>query len=289
MAARDWRPTRADFHALLGAGGQAEYVRADVRSESDVERLMARAADRFGPVDVLINSAGDEARIAGVLGLAAACWLPVLLCVALLRPDRARLAQGKSKPMSEVTLDEYNELFATNVQGVILTMKHALKTMVPRGSGSIINVTSVAGRVRTRARHCHAAEFRRAKVGFPTYGLYTASKHAVEGLTKAAAIEVAASGVRVNCVAPAMCRTPMLDRALDGKPGMADFLKTLLPAKRFGEAEEVVEAFKLLASDKVVPERALVWMRAADARRAHAQAKFITGQSIGVDGGFTAQ
>jgi NAD(P)-dependent dehydrogenase (short-subunit alcohol dehydrogenase family) len=123
--------------------------------------------------------------------------------------------------------------------------------MQKQGRGAIVNLSSIAG-----------------QIGFAGAGVYVASKHAVEGLTKSAALEGAAYGVRVNAVAPGPVQTDMLDRFVGGNPdAKAGFLASL-PAKRAGSAEEIANTIVFLASDK---------------------ASFLTGQSLAVDGGYTAQ
>jgi NAD(P)-dependent dehydrogenase (short-subunit alcohol dehydrogenase family) len=108
--------------------------------------------------------------------------------------------EGQSGPLTEQTSDSYAAMFDTNVLGTFLSLKHELRTMQPQGSGSIINVSSTMG-----------------ERGAANLALYAASKHAVEGLTKSAALEAAAFGVRVNAVAPGPTETAMLDR-LTGTP-----------------------------------------------------------------------
>jgi NAD(P)-dependent dehydrogenase (short-subunit alcohol dehydrogenase family) len=155
--------------------------------------------------------------------------------------------EGKPGPLIDQTADSYAAIFDTNVLGVILSMKHELRVMLARKQGSIINLSSVLGHP-----------------GAPGYALYTASKHAVEGLSKSAALEVAGSGVRINTVSPGPIDTAMLARL--GPEGRAAFVATV-PQQRPGKAEEIADAIVFLASDK---------------------ASFITGASLAVDGGATA-
>lgn len=123
--------------------------------------------------------------------------------------------------------------------------------MLKQRAGSIVNLSSMGG-----------------KVGIPGASVYVASKHAVEGLTKSAALEGAAAGVRVNTVAPGPIQTEMLERFVGGDEQMkAGFLATI-PAKRSATAEEIAQAVLFVASDK---------------------APYLTGQSLSVDGGYTAQ
>jgi NAD(P)-dependent dehydrogenase (short-subunit alcohol dehydrogenase family) len=157
--------------------------------------------------------------------------------------------EGKPGPIVEQTVESYTATFETNVLGVLLSMKHELRVMLAQGSGSIVNVSSTLG-----------------KQAAPGASIYTASKHAVEGLTKAAALEVAESGVRVNLVAPGPIDTGMLTR-FTGTDEYKAGLIAGVPAKRMGKPEEVAQAILFIASDK---------------------APFITGASLGVDGGLLA-
>ena len=202
---------------LRGLGAEAEFIRADVRHDEDVRNLVDQTVARFGRLDAAINNAGTE---------------------------------GQTGPLTEQTAENYTATFDTNVLGVIFSLKHELRVMLAQGSGSIVNVSSVAG-----------------KKGFPGAAVYVASKHAVEGLTKTAALEVAGSGVRVNAVAPGPIQTDMLERFVgrnaDAKAG---FLASI-PAQRAGTVEEIAQTILFLASDK---------------------APYLTGQSVAVDGGAMA-
>jgi len=157
--------------------------------------------------------------------------------------------EGKPGPVTEQTPDSYAAMFETNVLGTLLSLKHELRVMQPQGSGSIVNISSTMG-----------------ERGAANLALYTASKHAVEGLTKSAALEAAAFGVRVNAVAPGPTDTAMLDR-LTGSPDKKAAFYAAVPLKRGARPEEIAEAVTFLAS---------------------ARASFITGQIIRVNGGKTA-
>jgi NAD(P)-dependent dehydrogenase (short-subunit alcohol dehydrogenase family) len=201
---------------LRGLGAEAEFIRADVRHEQDVQNLVDKIVARFGRLDVAVNNAGTE---------------------------------GKPGPVTEQTAESYAATFDTNVLGVLLSMKHELRVMQAQGSGSIVNLSSTMG-----------------QRGAPGASLYTASKHAVEGLTRSAALEAAAFGVRVNAVAPGPIETAMLDRftgSADRKAGLV----AGVPLKRAGRPEEIADAIVFAASPK---------------------ASFITGQVINVNGGKTA-
>jgi len=158
--------------------------------------------------------------------------------------------EGKSGPVTEQTAETYAATFDTNVLGVLLSMKHELRVMQAQGSGSIVNLSSTMG---------HR--------GASGASLYTASKHAVEGLTKSAALEGAAFGVRVNAVAPGPIGTAMLDR-FTGNADRKAGLVAGVPLKRVGRPEEVAQTIVFVASDK---------------------ASYMTGASIAVDGGKLAR
>ncbi|GGF02534.1 SDR family oxidoreductase [Aliidongia dinghuensis] len=203
---------------LRAADAEAEYHRADVRHEDDVKRLVDSTVARFGRLDVAVNNAGTE---------------------------------GEIGPITGQSVENFRATFETNVLGTLLSLKHEMRVMLEQGSGSIINLSSVAG-----------------QVGFPGAAVYVASKHAVEGLTKSAALEGAAAGVRVNSVAPGPIATDMFERFTGGEAeAKAGFLASI-PAKRAGAPDEIAQTIVFLASDK---------------------AKYLTGQNIAVDGGYIAQ
>lgn len=159
--------------------------------------------------------------------------------------------EGDLGPVAEQTAANYRATFDTNVLGTLLSLKHEIPVMLAQGSGAIINLSSIAG-----------------QVGMAGASVYVASKHAVEGLTKAAALEVAAHGVRINAVAPGPVETAMLTRFTGGSDDAKAGLLSMMPAKRGAAPEEIAQTIVFLASDK---------------------ARFLTGQSIAVDGGYTAQ
>lgn len=159
--------------------------------------------------------------------------------------------EGQLAPIVEQTATNYEDTFSVNVLGTLLSLKHEMRVMLAQGAGSIINLSSIAG-----------------QVGVAGASVYAASKHAVEGLTKSAALEGAAAGVRVNAVAPGPVATEMLDRFAGGsEEDKASFLSTI-PARRAATPDEIAQTIVFLASDK---------------------ARYLTGQNIAVDGAYTAQ
>ena len=157
--------------------------------------------------------------------------------------------EGTPGPVIEQSAESYAATFDTNVLGTLLRIKHELRVMVPQGNGSIVNVSSTYGHT-----------------GAGGASIYVASKHAVEGLTKSAALEVAGIGVRVNVVAPGPIETGMLNRFTRTDERKAGLVSTV-PLKRVGRPEEIAQTIVFVSSDK---------------------ASFITGASYLVDGGKTA-
>src|SRR5882757_6104027 len=157
--------------------------------------------------------------------------------------------EGRVGPITDQTAESYAVTFDTNVLGVILCLKHEVRAMQGQGSGSIINISSTYG-------HEAAAGA----------SIYVGSKHAVEGITKSVALEIAKSGIRVNCVAPGPTDTGMLTR-FTGTPENKAALVTSVPMGRLGLSEELANAIVFVASD---------------------QASFVTGHVLNVDGGHTA-
>ena len=155
--------------------------------------------------------------------------------------------EGDPAPVSEQTPERYAAVFDANVLGTLLAMKHELRAMSAQRGGSIVNISSTMG-----ARGAAGAS------------LYVASKHAVEGLTKSAALEAAAFNVRVNAVAPGPVETPMLSRFTQSEERKAALLGTV-PLKRAGTPEEIADAIVFVAS-----------------------AGFMTGEVLRVNGGRTA-
>jgi NAD(P)-dependent dehydrogenase (short-subunit alcohol dehydrogenase family) len=157
---------------------------------------------------------------------------------------------GTPGSAADVTPESYQAIFDTNVLGVLLSMKYEIRAMLRQGKGSIVNISSSYG-----------------KMGGPTAAVYVGSKHAVEGITKSAAIELAGTGVRVNIVGPGPTETGMFNRFAQTQENKANFLEAHIPSKRMGMPEEIANAIVFIASDK---------------------ASYIVGASLAVDGGMLA-
>jgi NAD(P)-dependent dehydrogenase (short-subunit alcohol dehydrogenase family) len=202
--------------AVRAQGASALGVEADVRREDDCAAMARAAVDAYGRLDVAVNNAG----IGGARG-----------------------------PVGDLTLEQWRATLAVNLDGVFLSMRAQLRTMVGQGSGAIINIGSI-----------------QSSVALADTAAYTASKHGVLGLTRSAAIDYAAAGVRVNCVGPGFVATSSL-LAKVPEDDLAGFA-ALHPIGRLGAPEEVAKLVAFLASP---------------------DAANITGAYYVADGGYTAR
>ena len=157
---------------------------------------------------------------------------------------------GASAPTADHTLDDWNRAVALNLTGVFLCLKYEIPAMLERG-GSIVNMASGAG-----------------LVGFAGLPAYVASKHGVVGLTRAAALEYAAQGIRINAICPGSTRTPMLEGFMGGDPQIERMMTRAVPLGRLGRPEEIADAVVWLCSDA---------------------ASFVVGHALAVDGGSVIQ
>lgn len=180
-------------------GENSTFVTHDVASPSDWERVVDTAHSRFGPIDVLVNNAG-------IIG-------PV-------------------KSILDLTAEEFTQVFQVNELGVFLGMKAVLPDMIAKGAGSIVNISSIAGMLGTRASSNAA---------------YCSTKFAVRGMSKLIAAQFGHAGVRVNSVHPGYILTPMMIAATDENGGGA---ADAIPLGRLARPDEVSRVVLFLASDE---------------------------------------
>lgn len=159
--------------------------------------------------------------------------------------------EGTPNRTKDVTVDDFDRIMAVNVKGVWLCLKYELEQMLAQKQGAIVNIASVAG-----------------LVGAHSLPVYAASKHAVVGLTRSAAVEYTRKNIRVNAVCPSFVDTPMVERATEALAGLAEGIINSHPSRRLAAPEEVAKAILWLCSD---------------------QSSFTNGATLTVDGGFTAQ
>jgi NAD(P)-dependent dehydrogenase (short-subunit alcohol dehydrogenase family) len=158
--------------------------------------------------------------------------------------------ESPAKPLHEQSIEHFDNLMAINVRGLFLCMKSEIQQMLTQGAGVIINNSSVAG-----------------MIGFVGVSPYNASKHAVMGLTRSAALDYAKQGIRINTVNPGFIATAMIDRFSNKDPALEQQFASMVPMGRIGKPEEIAATVVFLCSDA---------------------ANYITGQSLVVDGGYTA-
>jgi len=222
---------RACALALSEAGARVIGV---ARTEQELEQL---AADAAGPVEAWCDDVTGDALLERIEALAR---LDVLVNNA---------GTNRPQPFLEVTDDALDSLLALNVRAAYRVARSAARVMAKAGRGSIIHMSSQMGHV-----------------GSPQRSVYCMTKHAIEGLSKAMAVELAPMGIRVNTVAPTFVDTPMTRPYFENR-AFADFVMRMIPARRLGTLEEVAAAVVYLAS----PASGIV-----------------TGTSLRLDGGWTA-
>ena len=201
-------------------GSEHFALELDVRFEAAVEQAAADVYARWEAVDVLVNNAGSELN----------------------------------KTYNETTVEEWDKVLDTDLKGPWLLCKHFVPRMVERGSGSVINISSLNG-----------------LVGFPLSTAYGSAKGGLVVFTRDMAIELATTGVRINCVCPGVIETPMMERWTDLMPDKDEakaMLRGVMPIGRMGTAEGVAGAVLFFAS---------------------ADSSLCQGAVLSVDGGFTAQ
>ncbi len=207
----DWSSAKEKARAIGGGEGQILPARTDVSRWDEVQEMVRQAMVKFGRIDILVNNAG---------------------------------ILGPYFTVEDYPEETWDQVIAVNLKGTFLCCKAVIPVMLKQGSGSIINIASVAG-----------------KEGNAKMAPYSASKGAIITLTKTLGKELAASGIRVNCVSPALLET---DMAKAMTPEQRALLTTKIPMGRLGKPEEVAAVVKFLAGD---------------------ESSFVTGQCYDVSGG----
>jgi 2-dehydro-3-deoxy-L-rhamnonate dehydrogenase (NAD+) len=195
LADVDVETARREADALQAAGAEALAVRTDVTDPAGVEAMVGAVLERWGHLDVLVNNAGIA---------------------------------GRSAPVQDLSLEEWQQVIAVDLTGVFLCCQAAVRAMLPRASGRIVNVASIAG-----------------KEGNPNLAPYSAAKAGVIGLTKALGKELAQSGILVNAVTPAVIETDILRQVSEE---MVQYMVGRIPMGRVGRPEEVAELVAWLSS-----------------------------------------
>jgi 3-oxoacyl-[acyl-carrier protein] reductase len=195
LADVDVETARREADALQAAGAEALAVRTDVTDPAGVEAMVGTVLERWGHLDVLVNNAGIA---------------------------------GRSAPVQDLSLEEWQQVIAVDLTGVFLCCRAAVRAMLPRASGRIVNIASIAG-----------------KEGNPNLAPYSAAKAGVIGLTKALGKELAQSGILVNAVTPAVIETDILRQVSEE---MVQYMVGRIPMGRVGRPEEVAELVAWLSS-----------------------------------------
>lgn len=204
-----------EIEAAATDGAQVRFIQNDVTDEAAMEALVEQVVAEFGRLDMAVNNAG-------------------------IYTEGATIDQSETQ--------QFRDMLETNVLGLYYGMKYEIAQMKKQGSGSIVNLASIAG-----------------LNGIQMTGTYCSSKHAVVGLTKSAAIDHAAEGIRINAVAPGAIRTDIIATGIEAdEPGMV----AMHPINRLGHADEVANGIAWLLSD---------------------EASFVVGHILNIDGGFQAK
>ena len=221
IAGRRVKEGEETVRLIKEAGSEGIFVKTDVANENDVRSLVERTVETYGRLDYAFNNAGIEQTMA---------------------------------PLTEQTVEEFDQIMNINVRGVWLSMKYEIPVMIKNGigvGGAIVNNSSVAG-----------------IMGFPQMAIYIASKHAVLGLTKSAALEYAKSGIRINSIAPGGVDTDMVERLTEDDKQWRETLTSMHPIGRLSNPEEIANA--------------VVWLLSNSA-------SFVLGHTLLVDGGVVSR
>ncbi len=211
---------RGTLELIEQGGGAGICVRANVADEAEVARAVDQVREELGRIDALFNNAGVEL----------------------------------SRTLHETTVEEWDRVLGVNLKGIFLVSRRVLPAMMSRGSGAIVNTSSISG-----------------LLGWPGSAAYCASKGGVIALTRQMAVDYAPHGIRVNCICPGSTLTAMIERlfGLEKDPEKSRrTIEAMHPLGRLARPEEIAEAAVFLASE---------------------EASFITGAALPVDGGYTAK
>jgi NAD(P)-dependent dehydrogenase (short-subunit alcohol dehydrogenase family) len=233
---------RASALALARAG--ATVTVADVNEDGGKETVALVSDEAGRDADFVRADVTQPDDVAAMVDRTVARWGHLDCAV-----NNAGMT-GTAAPTADYTLDDWNRTIALNLTSVFLCLRYEIPAMLERG-GSIVNMASGAG-----------------LVGFAGLPAYVASKHGVVGLTKAAALEYAAHGVRINAICPGSTRTPMLEGFMGGDEQVERMMTRAVPLARLGRPEEIAEAVVWLCSDA---------------------ASFVVGHALAVDGGSVVQ
>ena len=218
VAARRSKEGDETVQLVKESGSDGIFVNTDVANEASVKSLIEKTIDSYHRLDYAFNNAGIEQTMA---------------------------------PLTEQTVEEFDQIMNINVRGVWLSMKYEIPVMLKSGGGAIVNNSSVAG-----------------IMGFPQMAIYIASKHAVLGLTKSAALEYAKSGIRINSIAPGGVDTDMVERLTEDDKQWRETLTSMHPIGRLSNPEEIANA--------------VVWLLSNSA-------SFVLGHTLLVDGGVVSR
>lgn len=209
----------------------AEKIRDEIITEGGIAIAIPVNVAKYDQVETMINKTVEQFGRLDVI------------------VNNAGIGPKEMKSTHRHTLEDWDQVIAVNQTGVFYCMQLAIRQMLEQGSGNVVNIASLAG-LKASGKNLS----------------YSASKFAVVGMTKSAALEYGSQNIRVNAVCPGYTESALLDQLLSARPDMADFLKGMVPMKRFGLASEIAEAVVWLASDNT---------------------QFITGQTITLDGGIS--
>lgn len=227
--------------ALRMAEEGARVIVAD-RDGEGAARTAAAITQAGGEARGVAADVTDEAQVAAMVQAALDAF-GALDCAF----NNAGVAPAEAQPLAEIAAAEWARVIAVNLTGVLLCLQHEIRAMAASGGGAIVNTASIAGRI-----------------GLPKAGAYVASKHGVIGLTRVAALDHAADGIRVNAICPGYVETPLASRGIERR---RETILARVPQRRIGTVEEIAEAVVWLCSDR---------------------AGFVTGEALTADGGYTA-